>query len=123
MTVHMVRVCIEAPNGEAANAVDNWVTNHTVWESDPVNHTLGEVTVPPDGTTYLRGNYRFVQDVTATALLDDLESRLQSLQNGRWYRIGYHACDHHPLDEPPTPCSWEQTREHGTVPSDIPTFD
>jgi hypothetical protein len=96
MTVHMVRLLLEPPKGNAESAVDNWVQNHTEWDNDPVAHELIETTtdVGGEGTTYARGDYRFLQEGTATALLDDLESRLQSFQGGLWYRIGYHVCPH-----------------------------
>lgn len=125
MTVHMVRLFIEPPKGNAESAVDNWAQNHTEWADDPVEHSLTETEteIDGDGTAYLRGDYRFIQEETPTSLLDRLESRLQSIQGGLWYRIGYHACTHD--EDDPQPCSWDdsETRENGTVPSDIPTFE
>jgi hypothetical protein len=120
MTVHMVRIMIEPPKGNAESAVDNWVANHNEWENDPVKHSLVETTADVDGTgtTYVRGDYRFIQDSTVTDLLDALESRLQSFQGGLWYRVGYHQCDHD--EENASPCSWDEKRENGTIPSDIP---
>lgn len=122
MTVHMVRLMVEPPRGEAEDAVNNWVENHTQWDDDPVNHDLRETTVgvDDDGTTYVRGDYRFIQDETADELLDNLEEQLQSFQGGLWYRAGYHACTND--EDNPQPCSWEDTREGGDVPDDIPTF-
>lgn len=118
----MVRLFIEPPKGEAENAVDNWVQNHTEWAEDPVKHSLTETTAGVDGsgTTYVRGDYRFIQNGPAMTLLDRLEDRLQSFQGGLWYRIGYHACDHD--EDNSSPCSWEATRENGDIPDDIPTF-
>jgi len=123
MTVHMVRLYVEPPRGEADEAVNNWVENHTQWGDDPVSHELRETTTGLDGngTTYVRGDYRFIQNETADELLDGLEDRLQSFQGGLWYRIGHHACDHD--EDETTPCSWENTREWGDVPEDIPEFD
>jgi hypothetical protein len=111
---------MELSNGNAELAVDNWVQNHNEWDDDPVDHSLTETTAGIDGngTTYLSGDYRFIQEESATDLLDDLESRLQSFQVGLQYRVGYHACTHD--EDSPQPCSWEQTRENGTVLSDIP---
>jgi hypothetical protein len=119
----MVRFYIEPPKGEAKNAVDNWVQNHNEWTDDPKDHSLVETNTKLDGsgTTYLCGDYRFVQDGPADALLDDLADRLQSFQGGLWYRIGYHECDHD--ENNPTGCAWEQTRENGDVPADIPTLE
>lgn len=120
MTVHMVRLMIEPPKGEAQTAVDNWVQNHREWTDDPVDHRLvaANTAIDGTGTDYIRGDYRFIQEETADALLDDLESRLDSFQSGVWYRLGYHACTHD-LDNP-QPCHWDQTREGGTVPADVP---
>jgi hypothetical protein len=122
MTVHMVRLFIEPPKGNADQAINNWVENHNEWEDDPVEHSLTETTVGIDGsgTQYIRGDYRFIQDSDATTLLNRLENRLQSSQGGLWYRIGYHQCDHD--EDQSTPCSWDgsETRENGDIPSDIP---
>lgn len=122
MTVHMVRMYVEPPKGGADTAVDNWVSNHNEWTSNPVDHSLTETNAEIDGsgTTYVRGDYQFIQEETVTSLLDDLENNLQSIQSGLWYRIGYHVCTHDESDG--TGCSWENTRENGTVPSDIPDF-
>ena len=121
MTVHMVRVCVEPPRGEAQEPLNNWVENYTQWETDPVEHELRETTTETDGgTTYARGDYRFVQEETADELLNDLEDRLQNFEDGLWYRLAYHACTHD--EDEPTPCSWEDTREWGDVPEDIPTI-
>lgn len=119
MTVHMVRVILEPPKGEAESAVDNWVQNHTEWDDDPVEHTLTERNTEEDGsgTDYVRGDYRFIQEETPDALLDDLEDRLQSFQSGLWYRLKYHECTHD--EDNPKPCSWDQVREADDVPGDI----
>jgi len=37
-----------------------------------------------------------------------------------WSRIGYHECTH---DGTGGPCSWDENRENGTVPSSIPTME
>jgi len=122
MTVHTVRIYVEPPRGGAEEAVNNWVENHNQWEHDSVEHELTEATagIDDDGTLYARGDWRFIQEETADELLDDLEERLQNFQGGLWYRAGYHACDHD--EDEPTPCSWEDTREWGDVPDNIPTI-
>lgn len=120
MTVHMVRLFLEPPRGEADSAVDNWVQNHNEWTDDPVDHSLIETT-DEDGNTMVVGDYRFVQDSTVTELLDTLEDRLSSLQGGLWYRIGYHACTHD--EDDPQPCSWDEKRENGTVPDFVPSIE
>lgn len=121
MTVHMVRLYLEPPRGNAEQAVENWVANHPEWTDDPVAHTLREVD-PPDGTAYAVGSFRFTQSVPNTALLDDLEQRLANIQGGLWYRIGYHECDHDESDR--ADCAWaaDETRESGGVPLGVPSF-
>lgn len=121
MTVHMVRLMVEPPKGDAESAVDNWVQNHNEWTDDPVAHSLAETDNGDNTTTHISGDYRFIQEETPAELLDDLESRLQSLQGGLWYRVGYHQCTHDEGD--PDPCEWDEKRENGTVPSDIPAID
>ena len=125
MTIIMVRVFHEVPKGEAENAVQNWVENHPVWSEDPVEHSMRETAIlSSDGVEvpYVAGDFRFHQDaVDATALLDDLEARLQSIQTGLWYRLGVHEdCDYH--EDNQQPCEWDPSlkREHGDIPSAIP---
>lgn len=123
MSVHMVRMFVEPPKGEADNAIENWVSNHNEWTSDPVEHTLSETNAAIDGTgtAYLRGDYRFIQEETPTSLLDDLEDKLQSIQGGLWYRVGYHNCTHNESET--ASCDWDDKRENGTVPTDIPNIE
>lgn len=122
MATHMIRLFIESGQGNLSQPVDNWVQNFNEWTGDPVDHTLVETNTEPDGTgtDYYRGDYRFIQDSTKTAVLDDLEQRLQNFQGGMWYRMGYHVCDHDEDDG--TACGWEDQRENGTIPSDIPAL-
>lgn len=116
----MVRLFVEPPKGEAENAVNNWVQNHSEWTGDPVSHTLTETNTDIDGsgTTYLQGDYRFIQSEPVDDLLSDLEARLADFQGGLWYRLGYHACDHD--EDQSTPCAWDERREGGSVPDAIP---
>jgi len=123
MTVHMVRVFFEPPKGNAETAIDNWVSNYNEWTSDPVEHRLVETNAKVDGsgTTYIRGDWRFVdQGEDPTTILTDLSDRLSSLQGGLWHRLGYHVCEHD--EDNASPCSWDQIHEDGTIPSDIPDF-
>lgn len=124
MAVHMVRVFVELPKGNAENAIQNWVDNYTEWTADPVEHSLTETTTELDGggTQYLRGDWRFIQNgETPTDMLRDLSDRLQSFQGGLWHRLGYHVCDH---DEGGSAgCSWDQKQEFGTIPTDVPDFE
>lgn len=120
MTVHMVRVLSESPKGEAETAIDNWVANYNEWTADPVTHELVETNTELDGsgTAYVRGDWRFLdQGEDPTNILSDLSGRLQQIQGGLWHRLGYHVCSHDADD--PTPCSWDEKQEFGSIPSDI----
>lgn len=120
----MIRVFVEPPTGNAEAAIDNWVANYSEWTADPVTHALVETTAALDGsgTTYLRGDWRFVeQGETATDILDDLSGRLQNVQGGLWHRLGYHVCAHD--EENGGACAWDTTVESGSVPSDVPTIE
>lgn len=122
MAVHMIRVLCEPPKGDAENAVNNWVSNYNEWTSDPVEHELTETnaSMDGDGTAYLRGDWRFVDEgETATDILEDLSERLASVQGGLWHRLGYHVCTHD--EENGGPCSWDETLEWGSIPSDVPS--
>jgi len=124
MTVHMVRLLLEPPKGNAESAVDNRVQNHTEWTDDPVEHTLVETTAGLDdsGTTYVRGDWRFTdQGETPTNILTDLSDRLKSFQGGLWHRLGYHVCPHDESNG--GACSWDEKKEWGSIPSDIPDFE
>lgn len=123
MTVHMTRLFIEPPKGNAESAVDNWVQNHTEWTGDPVSHALERTNtdIDGDGVEYVHGDYRFIQAEPADELLTDLEDRLARFQGGLWYRVGYHECEH---DEPdPSACEWEDVRESSGVPDEIPSIE
>jgi len=123
MTVHMVRVFVEPPKGNAESAVDNWVANYSEWTADPVEHRLRKTTTELDGggTTHLRGDWRFEdQGEDPTAILSDLSDRLGQFQGGLWHRLGYHVCDHDDSDR--GGCSWDEVVESGNVPGDIPDF-
>lgn len=122
MTKHMVRLYAEPPKGEVDTAINNWVSNFNEWTGAPEEHSLteGNTELDGSGTQHIRGSWYFHDDSDSkTALLDDVESKLQAVVS--WYRIGYHVCDHDASN--PSRCSWDDTREYGTVPSDIPTFN
>lgn len=121
MTVHMIRLYCEPPKGEAETAVNNWVANYNEWESDPTVQTLRECTTA-GGTVHVFGDYRFIQSgETATGILNDLSTRLQSLNGGLWHRLGYHVCSHD--ETSPSACSWDETVEYGTIPASVPAIE
>jgi len=44
MAVHMVRVFVEPPKGNAQNAIENWVANYSEWVGDTVEQSLTDRT-------------------------------------------------------------------------------
>lgn len=128
MVVHMIRLLTESPAGltvEEVNAeVQMWVDSHAEWFADSVSHEVIEVRVGDIsddllGTVYLRGDFRFEWDAqTATELLDSLEAQLMG--SVAWWRIGYHSCHHD--ESNPQGCAWDQEREFGIIPLDIPNL-
>jgi len=125
MAVHMVRMLMEAVlSAEDVQAiVDEWINNHNEWTEDPVEHSLSEVNTEEDGSgvDYLRGDFRFIQEESLTALLDDLVSTYDSSPASFWYRVVYHECDHD--KDNPTNCRWDEKRESGVIPTEVPDFE
>lgn len=124
MAVHMIRVVCEPPKGDADSAVDDWVTNYSEWTGDPVEHSLSETNTKLDGsgTQYVIGQWRFEdQGEGSTEILDDLSSKLQSLQSGLWHNLAYHVCCHD--ESEPGNCSWNESVSYGSIPSDVPTVE
>lgn len=123
MVVHYVRIYCEDPNNTNLDTirteVQNWVSNHTEWTNDREPHTVNRVDQPFHSVVFLTGTFRFTTDSDRLPLLDEAENTLQ--QNVGWYRICYHQCDHDEASH--TGCSNDpnNTREYGTIPTDIPT--
>lgn len=124
MTVHMFRVVAEKPSGvsetQANQLVDQWLANNTPWSDDPTPH---EITLVQDDSltnqpTHFTGDVRFEFSDAKADLLSQIETDLSGVAS--WYRIGYHECDHD--QNSGSGCSWDEQREGGTVPSEMPTF-
>lgn len=122
MTVHMIRAWSEPPNNDnhfqrMYQACEDWVNQYTeVLTSQRL--ALTHVHADTGGSEHTRGWWRFDWAEDATTLLADLESALQAEVG--WYVIKYHHCDHDGSED--EGCTWDesQTREYGTVPTDIP---
>lgn len=120
MTTHMIRVWSEPPNNtnhlnRMQTACEDWAARYsetlttqrlTLSHSEP-DESEGDV-------DYTTGYWRFDWSEDATALLDDLEADLQGEVD--WARIRYHSCNHDDPDSAGSGCSWEETREFGSVP-------
>jgi hypothetical protein len=124
MTVHMYRIIADKPSSigevQANQLVDQWLSTHTPWAADPTSHEIILLDDPlSEADPYFRGDLRFVWDSDMSAIYSQIETDLSGVTS--WYQIAYHECTHD--EETPQPCSWDEVRENGTIPSDIPTID
>jgi hypothetical protein len=70
------------------------------------------------GGEWYQGDLAFNWDEGKANILDNISLYADSYCD--WYRLGYHECIHD--EDNPQPCSWDEKRENGTIPSDIPEF-
>lgn len=119
----MIRVWSEAPNNDnhfqrMYQACEDWVASYNeTLETERldlthVDSSAGDTSTPE----HTVGHWRFAWHEDHTQLLDDLESDLQGEVD--WYRIKYHECDHD-QSEGRVGCSWDETREFGTIPDGL----
>lgn len=112
--------------------IDDWVQSNAEWTDDPTDHTLSERNTEMDGSgaTYYATDVRFLLTDAKSILLQKFTDKLKD--KVAWFRVGYHECTHHPLDEPNQPCSFDPAEEptadateetFGTaIPSGVPDF-
>lgn len=118
MTVHMVRIRSEFPDGvtveEIQQEVDYYLNNNhpTLREQEM---SIREYVPPEDGAgvRHLIGDFRFTLENTKDELLREAESRLQRVVS--WYVLQYHGCPHDETGE----CSWDAEVTWGPVPSGV----
>lgn len=121
MTVHMIRIVCEKPDGisveQIRSNVRHWVDQHeTVLLDEERGITYYQS--PPgvdDVQERLEADFRFSLNETKSALLDQVETRLQKWVN--WYILGYHGCPHDEAD--PRECEWGEVRPWGSPPSGV----
>jgi len=123
MTVHMFRIVAEKPSSisetQANQIVDQWLANNTPWTEDPVPHEITLVDDPiTDAPAHFRGDVRFEFSDDKTTLVDNIETDLSGIAS--WHRIAYQKCSHD--EENGGPCSWDDVRDNGEVPSSISKF-
>lgn len=70
------------------------------------------------GTEHYRVELAFEWSEDKSIILDQLDQYAAAYCD--WHRLGYHVCDHDESDR--SGCSWDEIRENGTVPSNIPTL-
>lgn len=78
--------------------------------------TPAETNDPIDGTTHVRGHYRFDFAEDKTSLIDAIENDV--VIDAEWYEVRYHECDHDQADRSGCP-SWSTERSNGTIPDDV----
>jgi len=119
----MFRVVCAKPDsiGEthANQIVDQWLADNTPWTGDPTPHEMRLVddTSMSYRPTHFRGDVRFEFSDDKPTLFDQIETDLNGIAS--WYWIAYHECDHD--EDQSTPCAWDESREGGDIPPDIPT--
>lgn len=120
MTVHMIRIRCEMPDGltveEVRQAVENWVSQQDEALTDfRKTITLVSLEGVPE---HLYGEFRFGLTEGKTALLDDIENALVSYVG--WYLIGHHWCEYDEPGENVSGNGWSgDPRTYGTVPDGV----
>lgn len=125
MTIHSIQLQCDA-NADAAlvqpttGFIAVWLTNFTAW-TDPSqtneNVSIRNTALDGSGTDYYAAPlWRFEWTEDKALLLDNLEGHVGPRTT--WYRLRYHVCYHD--EDSPTGCQWDEVREGGTVPPEIP---
>lgn len=121
MTAHRVRIFHSTAGSDSYHTwSDQWLLNMSPWSYPEVDNDLPTQTTTIDGDlTYYHGELAFDWSEDKAIIFDQLDQYAASYCD--WHRIGYHACTHD--EDNPQPCSWDETRENGTIPDDTPTFN
>ena len=116
MVVHRFRL-YHSTTG--AQSLHDWLGQFTLNVNAALGNELSEdlptLTETIDGETYYQGDLAFEWSEGKAQLFDNFDAYAASYCD--WHRIGYHECTH---DGTGGPCSWDEQRESGTVPSHIP---
>jgi hypothetical protein len=121
MTVHRVRLVHSVTGADSYHGwLDQWLTNMQAWDAPEVTNDVPTLREPIDGSdSYYQGELAFAWSEDKAIILDNIHQYAQSYCD--WHRIAYHVCTHDETD--PQPCSWDDVRENGVVPSHVPTFE
>lgn len=115
--IHRVRL-FHSTTGASSfhNWLETWLTNMQPWADPEVENTLPTEREPAlaDGP-YYQTELAFEWTEDRAIILDNLDQYAAAYCD--WHRIGYHECTH---DGTGGPCSWDERRQNGPVPSYIP---
>lgn len=110
---------------EINTAMDDWVSKHSEWIFDSVEHHIVKENSEYDGTgvNYYLGSYRFELSDAKDNLLQKCSDKLKNKVD--WYRLGYHLCEHD--EENPAPCIWDDeiewmSKNTTSIPQQVPDF-
>ena len=120
MTVHRFRLYHSTGGSEQYH---NWLGQYTLNLNaalgDEVEKEVPTLTQSRDNDLeWYQGDYAFAWDEGKAQIYQSMDLYAESYCN--WHRIGYHECSHD--EDDPTPCSWDEVRESGTIPSAIPSL-
>jgi hypothetical protein len=120
MTVHRVRLLHSTAGKNDYHAwLNTWLTNMTPWSDPEVPNDLPSLRTQIDGSgEWYQTELAFEWTEDRAIILDNLAQYASSYCD--WHRIAYHVCTHD--EENGGPCSWDEVRENGTIPSYVPTF-
>lgn len=118
MTVHRVRLYHSTDGAQSYHDwLGQWLNNvDAALQSEIDNEPPTIEQTEDEKQEWYSGNLAFEWDEGKAHILDNIDQYAAAYCN--WHRIGYHECSHD--EENLTPCSWDEQRENGTVPDDIP---
>lgn len=121
MPIHRTRLFYSTAGGGSFHGwLGTWLANMSPWEAPDVTNSVpnGPLSTVDSNTDYYAIELAFDWSEDKSHILDNLDQFLDAYCD--WHRIGYHVCTHDETD--PTPCTWEETRESGSVPAYVPSL-
>jgi len=117
---HRVRLFHSVTGADSYHGwLETWLTNMSPWDAGEVTNDLPTLSDSIDGSAkWYQTELAFAWSEDRSIILDQLDQYAASYCD--WHRIGYHECTH---DGTGGPCSWNETRENGAVPSAIPNME
>lgn len=118
MTVHRLRLVYSSAGSEYFhNWLSTWFDSLSQWDLDGVENSAPDSQINRQGESYYTVDLAFDWSEDEELILDNLDQYLSSYCD--WHRVGYHICDH---DGETDGCSWDQSREDGSVPGFVPVM-
>lgn len=123
MVVHRVHLYYSTNGANSFHGwLSTWMTNMQPWTDDEVVNevpsNMRNTNIDGDGVDYYAVQLAFEWTEDKSIILDQINGYLSSYCD--WHRIGYHVCDHDEQER--DGCSWDEVREGGSVPDDIPSL-